>query len=143
MSCASRCRVFVLLLLMPMACNRPSSDGKVHLRWVTDQVDMAIQSFKNGLMLNPDNADNHFGLGLAYRKIFEYDQAEFEFLEAIALEPEVPEFREYLGRFYEDAGELEKAEQQYKEILKIAPYYQGVREYLEGIERTRILRDNR
>lgn len=115
--------------------------GKAYLG--SDQTALAIQSFEKGLILNPDNADNHFGLGMAYQSIFEYDKAEREILKAVELEPDVPEFREYLGRFYEDAGELGKAEEQFRWIIKIDPYYEGAREYLEEIERKRMLRDNR
>jgi Tfp pilus assembly protein PilF len=115
--------------------------GKAYLG--SDLTALAIQSFEKGLILNPDNADNHFGLGMAYQKVFEYDKAEREILKAIELEPDVPEFREYLGRFYEDAGELEKAEEQFRRILEIDPHYEGAREYMEEIERKRRLRDNR
>jgi tetratricopeptide (TPR) repeat protein len=115
--------------------------GKAYLG--NDQTTLAIQSFKQGLALNPGNADNHFGLGLAYQNIFEYDKAEHEFLKAIDLAADVPEFREYLGRFYEDAGELEKAEAQYRKILQIAPSYEGASEYLEHIEKKRNRRYNR
>ena len=115
--------------------------GKAYLG--NDQTALAIQSFKKGLALNPGNADNHFGLGMAYQKFFEYDKAEIEFLKAIDLATDVPEFREYLGRFYEDAGELEKAEEQYRQILQIAPTYEGASEYLEHLERKRKLRYDR
>lgn len=115
--------------------------GKAYL--ANDQTTEAIQSFKQGLTLNPENADNHFGLGMAYQNVFEYDKAECEFLKAIEFAPDVPEFREYLGRFYEDAGELEKAEEQYQRIVEIAPSYEGGSEYLEHIKRKRGLRDNR
>jgi Tfp pilus assembly protein PilF len=115
--------------------------GKAYLG--NDQTSLAIQSFKKGLALNPGNADNHFGLGLAYQNIFEYDKAENEFLKAIHLASDVPEFREYLGRFYEDVGELEKAEEQYRQIIQMAPTYEGANEYLEHIEKKRKLRYGR
>lgn len=115
--------------------------GQAYLE--TNQSLQAIQSFENGLVLNPDNADNHFGLGMAYSSASEYDKAEREILKAIELEPEAPEFREYLGRLYEDVGQLEKAAAQFRNILEISPEYPGAREYLDHIEKRRFLRDNR
>ena len=117
--------------------------AEAHAFAFDDQAMQAIQSFENGLALNPDNADNHFGLGMAYNSTFEYDKAEREILKAIELEPEALEFREYLGRLCENVGQLEKAAAQYRNILEISPDYPGARDYLDYIEKRIWLRDNR
>ena len=85
--------------------------------------------------INPDSADNHFGLAIAYQRSVADKLAEREFLEAIKIDPAHVDARLYLSLLYADMGELQKACGQLRKILELEPTHRRAREFLERIEK--------
>ena len=100
-----------------------------------NQVENSIDAFNKALNINPNSADNHFGLGLAYQRNVADTLAEKEFLEAIKIDPEHLDARLYLSMLYADIGELKKAGNQLRGILEIDPTHRGAHEFLKRIEK--------
>ncbi|MGD8513859.1 MAG: hypothetical protein PVG85_07915, partial [Deltaproteobacteria bacterium] len=84
--------------------------------------------------IEPDSADNHFGLALAYQGNADDRLAEEEFLETISIDPAHPDARLYLAMLYADRGYLIKAAAQLRKLLKTHPSHRPAREFLERIE---------
>ena len=101
-----------------------------------NQMEDAIGAFKKALDINTENADNHFGLAMAYYQSGIADRlAEEEFLKAIKMDPANLDARLYLSMLYTDRGELPKATEQLQKILKVDPTHYRAREFLERIEK--------
>ena len=101
-----------------------------------NRLEEAIVAFKKALDIDPDSADNHFGLAMAYYQSGIADRlAEEEFLKAIKMDPANLDARLYLSMLYTDRGELPKAAKQLQKILEIDPAYYRAREFLERIDR--------
>ena len=67
----------------------------------------SVDAFRKALEVDPDNAENHFGLAMAYYQRGITDKtAEEEFLKAIKIDPGHLDARLYLGILYADMGEL-------------------------------------
>jgi tetratricopeptide (TPR) repeat protein len=90
----------------------------------------AVAAFESGLALNPRSADNHFGLAMAYQRLFDHAGCQRELLTAVRLAPDVLEFREYLGLYYEETGRLDLAVEQFRAIVARDPRRDGAREHL-------------
>ena len=69
----------------------------------------AIAAHREAIQRNPNDADLHYQLGLAYAKEGRLEQAIGSYLRAIALEPQYAEAYEELGLAYARSGRAEKA----------------------------------
>lgn len=87
----------------------------------------AVPILKDVLQSNADNADAHNFLGLAYRKLGEYDKSMEHYEDALALDSEHKGAREYLGELYLQLDQPDKAEQQLARLDRICAY--GCEEY--------------
>ena len=100
-----------------------------------NESEKSVDAFKKALEINPDSADNHFGLAMAYYQSGLADKlAEEEFLKAIKIDPGHVDARLYLSILYADIGELQRAEDQLRKILEIDSTHRSARELLERIE---------
>jgi len=78
----------------------------------------AIESFKQALMSNPDNALAHYNLGVAYRKSGKYQEAIKSYKEAIRIDPEDANAHSELGSAYLKSGRYKEAIELYKQAIK-------------------------
>lgn len=87
----------------------------------------AVPILQDVLQSNADNADAHNYLGLAYRKLGEYDKSMKHYEDALAIDSEHKGAREYLGELYLKLDQPGKAEQQLARLDEICAY--GCEEY--------------
>jgi protein O-GlcNAc transferase len=88
-----------------------------------NQLDEAVESYKNAININPKFAEAHNNLGNALRSLGELNDAVKSFESAIKIKPDYPVFHNNLGNTLKDLGELKKALLSYQESLDINPDY--------------------
>jgi tetratricopeptide (TPR) repeat protein len=81
----------------------------------------AIAAFKRAVALKPQNAENHFGLGLAAGSAGQLDLAIQALTKTVALDPRHWDARLELARIELDRGRLEEARLQLEAVQKGAP----------------------
>jgi tetratricopeptide (TPR) repeat protein len=101
----------------------------------TNQLDESIRAFEKAIALDPDHADNYFGLGLAHQKNADFKLAETAYLKAIKRNPDDMETRLLLGLLYADMGEESKAREQVAKILEKDPTHLRALEILKKLEK--------
>lgn len=84
-------------------------------------MDDAIASFKTGLQLNPQDAQLHYDLGLAYKLKDNVTAAVTELQMSSSLNPDLPEPHYTLGILYMQEGRFTEAEQQLQTALHMRP----------------------
>ncbi len=84
-------------------------------------TDDAIASFKEAIRLKPDDAKNHFCLGVAYRNQELFDDAICELKEAVRLGPEDATNHNQLGCVYSDKEMWDEAIVAWKETVQLEP----------------------
>ena len=100
-----------------------------------NDLDKSVSAYRKALEIDPDSADIHFGLAMAYYQMGIADkQAEEEFLNAIKIDPEHVDARLYLSLLYRELGETQKAAEQLHKVLEIDPSHSGERKFLKKIE---------
>ena len=77
--------------------------GEMHL------MQKALASFERAAVLNPENADNYFGLGLTAQAAGQYEKAQSALLKAVETDPRHWEARIIVARNYLDRGQLDAA----------------------------------
>ena len=84
--------------------------------------DKGIEEYKEAIRIDPDCAEAHLGLGLAYYgEKGLYDEAIEEYKEAIRIKPDFAEVHFRLGWAYDEKGLDDKAIKEYKEAISIKP----------------------
>lgn len=83
----------------------------------------AIEAYKEGIRLSPNDEDLHFNLGIAYVKSGNVTNAETEYREALRLLPDYPEVHNNFGNLLMRQGRIEEAKQHFEEALKGMPEY--------------------
>jgi len=71
------------------------------------KYDLAIESFKRAIDINPDYAEVHYNLGLAYHNQGKYDLAIESFKRAISIDPDLAKAYGNLGVTYEKQGKYD------------------------------------
>jgi Tfp pilus assembly protein PilF len=84
-----------------------------------NQLDEAIDSYKEAIRLDPDSAKAHESLGFAYFTKGAYDRAIAEYKEAVKLEPNDATFHNNLGLAYLNNNQIDEAIAEYKKAIKI------------------------
>ena len=97
----------------------------------TDQMGKAIAAFQRAVAINPDNADDWFGLGLTARSAGRPDLARQAFTKAVTLDSRHWDARIELARVDLDEGLLDEARIQLEAVQKGAPEH----EELQGLWR--------
>ena len=86
--------------------------------------DPSIRHFEQVVAAEPDFADGHFNLALAYKRALRYDDAVRSYEQAIALGIDhVEEVYSNLGVLYSDMRQGDRARQMYERALDIEPAY--------------------
>ncbi len=92
----------------------------------------AERHFTGEIEKNPDSASVHFGLGLAYMEMMEYDKAIHQLKEALAIKSDFIPILTNLGTAYHLNGEDQKAVSVYENALALSPEDRTI-PYLLGI----------
>ena len=85
------------------------------------RYEQAVEEFKKAIELDPDSADAHHLLGLAYLKTDTRVRALEELREAIRLRPEWVEAHYDLARAYYDFGDYKNAASSFEEAIRLRP----------------------
>ncbi|MDP6584296.1 MAG: tetratricopeptide repeat protein, partial [Anaerolineales bacterium] len=105
----------------------------------------AIESYKQAIKLNPDDAYAHTRLGVAYRKSGMYEDAIESYKQAIRINPDDADAHIGLGIAYGRLGKHKEAIESYKQAIRIDPdfvlahnglgvAYRNLGKYEEAIE---------
>lgn len=86
-----------------------------------EETDRAIDALERAVQINPDNAENHFGLGYVAHVIGKSALAERALSKAIDRSARHLDARNLLARIYLDQGRLAEAKEQIMAVRKIEP----------------------
>ncbi|MFQ6044035.1 MAG: tetratricopeptide repeat protein [Candidatus Poribacteria bacterium] len=84
-----------------------------------NQLDKAIDAYKEAIRLKPESARAHESLGFAYFTKGMYDRAIAEYKEAVRLEGDDATFHNNLGLAYLNNNQIDEAISEYKKAIKI------------------------
>ena len=82
-----------------------------------------IKSCKQAIKIDPDYAETHFNLGVAYGESGKYQKAIKALKQAIRINPDDAEVHYCLGVAYYESGKHEEAIKSYKQAIRIDPDY--------------------
>ncbi len=83
----------------------------------------AIDTYKQAVRINPDDAEAHYNLGVAYGDSGMYKEAIEEYKQAIRINPDYAEAHHDLGVIYGDFGMHKEAIEAFKQAIRIKPDY--------------------
>lgn len=106
--------------------------GMAHLE--LDQVPQALATFRQAVALNPDGADNHFGLALALQAAGDDPAAEARLRQAVFLDPGHIDARLHLAISYIQRGNTDGARAELLAVLARDPQNPQARQLLEALE---------
>ncbi len=81
----------------------------------------ALPSFQKAIELMPNEADAHFSLGVAQRKMGLFADAAASYRRAIQIKPDYAEAQGNLGNVLKDLGRLDEAADSYRQAVKLKP----------------------
>jgi tetratricopeptide (TPR) repeat protein len=93
-----------------------------------DQKANAITAFERAITLNPQNADNHFGLGLTAFSAGHPDLARRALAKAVEVDPRHWDARIELARIDLDQGRLDQARIQLEAVQRGAPDHEALQD---------------
>ena len=95
-------------------------------RWGDDperSFDLALESARKAIALDPDDYESHWALGFAYLTHGEFERAEAEYERALALNPYDAEFLVEMAELLVKTGKAAQAVAQVKTGMRINPRY--------------------
>lgn len=98
-----------------------------------DQVPQALAVFQQALALNPDGADNHFGLALALQAAGDNPAAEVRLRQAILLDPDHLDARLQLAMSYIQSGNQAGALAELEAVVARDPENAQARQLLDAL----------
>ncbi len=108
------------------ALQRIIDEGTQQIR--NKQFAAAFETFQEALLVDADNAEANFRIGLLYLQRREAGKGLEHILKSTRLDPENAGYSLYLGRLYERQGKLQKAVDEYKRLLATGSRHPRVRE---------------
>jgi len=81
----------------------------------------AIESCKQAIRIDPDDAYAHNNLGLAYAQLGKYEEAIKSYKQAIRIDPDLADPHYNLGLAYGESGKYKEAIESYKQAISIDP----------------------
>ncbi len=130
-------------LFMPAPADRPvhrltrEAYSQVHQRRANyfvarNLLGSAVEAYSLALTWQPDNAQIWFGLGFAYEKANQHDEARKAYIKAYELMPYFPGINNAMALASLEAGEIDSAEFFFKEELR---YFPGDKNSIYNLER--------
>ena len=92
----------------------------------TGQLNEAIASCRQAILLNPNFPEAHSNLGNALKDKGQLDEAIAAYRQAILLKPDYPEAHSNLGNALTDRGQLDEAIASYRQAIFLKPNYPEV-----------------
>lgn len=86
-----------------------------------EQFDAAIESYKQALKINPNDAKTHFNLGIAFGEKDDFAAAINSYKQALKIDPGYAVAYNNMGNALKDKGDLPQAIDSYKQALRIHP----------------------
>jgi tetratricopeptide (TPR) repeat protein len=80
-----------------------------------------IESCREAVRIDPDDAEAHFNLGVAYHNLEMYQMAMVSYKQAIKIDPDLAKAHNNLGRVYIVSFKGKKAIKSFKQAIKINP----------------------
>jgi len=99
-----------------------------------DQVPQALAAFQQALALNPDGADNHFGLALALQAAGDSPAAEVRLRQAVLLDPDHLDARLQLAMSYIQNGNQAGALAELEAVVARDPENAQARQLFDALE---------
>ena len=104
----------------PNTANSYISLGNVYYK--SENLEQAIQSFKEAIRTNPNDFDAHFGLGGCYSELGNEEEAMKATKEAVRIRPDYPFAHIALGLNYHNLGRYKEAIETYKHAMELDPH---------------------
>jgi tetratricopeptide (TPR) repeat protein len=101
-------------------------------------MDDALAAFERAVMLDPDDAENYFGLGLTAQAAGQRQRAQKALINAVNVDPDHWEARILLARIYLDTGEFTAARLHLDILRETIPLHEEVVELWQMYEDRRI-----
>ncbi|MFL2790424.1 MAG: tetratricopeptide repeat protein [Paracoccaceae bacterium] len=120
----------VLLVIKQMLTQFPNSPVLYNFRGTTQislrEFDLAIDSFKSSIRINPNYAESYNKLGIAFDNLRNYSLAVESFKKAVAINPNYSEAHYNMGNTFLNQSYLGLAINSYRLALEIEPNYADV-----------------
>ena len=87
----------------------------------TDQLEMAVKSFKKALVIKPNFADAHYNLGLTFQELNQLEAAVKSYKEVLVIQTDYAKAHNNLGIIYEKLGQISDAVESFEQVLIIQP----------------------
>ena len=98
-------------------------------------LNQAERASRKAIEINPQLAEAHTSLGLAFSLKKNYEEAEREFEKAISLNPRLFEVHYYSARMYFERGDSERAAKSFEEAIRIRPEEYQAQALVAGVYR--------
>jgi uncharacterized protein (TIGR02466 family) len=85
------------------------------------RFDVAIEHYLKAIQLNPDNAEAHNNLGVAYKENGDLTAAIESYQKAISLKPDYAEAYNNLGSVLQEKGDHKAAIETYQRVIELTP----------------------
>ncbi|MFO7495295.1 MAG: tetratricopeptide repeat protein [Desulfobacterales bacterium] len=99
-----------------------------------DLVPQALEAFQQALTLNPDGADDHFGMALALQAAGDIPAAEARLRQTVLLDPGHIDARLQLALIYIQSGDTDGARAELQAVLARDPENAQARQLLDALE---------
>ena len=99
----------------------------------TKNYHKALENFREGIKIDPNYVDTHFGLGITYEAMGETDKALVFFGKTVELYPEHAKAYLGMGIIYADRKEWQKASEAFERVVEIEPDNEKALKVLEDI----------
>ena len=93
-----------------------------NIYYKSENLEQAIQSFKEAIRTNPNDFDAHFGLGGCYSEPGNEKEAMKATKEAVRIRPDYPFAHTALGINYHNLGRYNEAIETYKHAMELDPH---------------------
>jgi len=108
---------------------------KADYLWETDQLDKAIEEYKEVIAIDNSHADAYYNIGLVYLQMEEFEKAHENFDITVKMNPLYFKAFYYRGLASEKMGNLDAALKDYDQSMRMAPGFDKASEAHELLKR--------
>ena len=95
----------------------------------------ALENFGDGIKIDPEHIDAHFGMGVTYKVMGETDKALEYFEKTVKLYPKHAEAYLDMGIIYSDREEWQKASEAFEKVVELEPDNKKAQKVLEDLSK--------